>query len=94
MTKWEKYPMSIEEDFHGICFFFVRFSIAGQETELQLDTGSGTGMALGEVLWEQIKDKLEKVILKKGKDFYPYIGNLACKKGKITELEFGNRIDQ
>ena len=89
---WEKYPISIEEDFHGNMFLFIKFSIEGHETELQLDTGSGKGLAIGERLWNQIKDELKRVKLKKGKDFYPYIGNLTCKKGKALELEFGNRI--
>ena len=32
-----------------------------------------------------------KVKLQKGKENYPYIGNLSCKKGNIHDLEFGNR---
>lgn len=92
---WEKYPISIEEDFHGNAFLFVKLSVAGYETELQLDTGSGRGIAIGETLWEKINNNLKEVKLKKGKDYYPYIGNLSCKKGKISKLEFGNRtIDQ
>ena len=90
-TGWKKYPISIEEDFHGNMFLFVRLSIEGYETELQLDTGSGKGLAIGERLWTLIKDELKGVKLRKGKDFYPYIGNLNCKRGKATELEFGNR---
>lgn len=88
---WKKYPISIEEDFHGNAFLFVRLSVAGYETELQFDTGSGRGMAIGETLWNEINNNLEKVKLKKGKDIYPYIGNLPCKKGEISRLEFGNR---
>ncbi len=91
-NKWEKYPISIEEDFHGNAFLFVRLSITGEETELQLDTGSGRGMAIKEELWEKIRNNLDAVKLKKGRDFYPYIGNLTCKKGKVPVLELGNRI--
>ena len=88
--EWEKYPISIEEDFHGNMFLFVRLSIAGRKTEVQLDTGSGKGLAIGDTLWKQIKNQLNGVKLKKRKDFYPYIGNLSCKKGKVSKLEFGN----
>jgi hypothetical protein len=88
---WKKYPISIEEDFHGNAFLFVRLSVAGYETELQLDTGSGKGMAIGERLWNEFNKNLEKIKLKEGKDIYPYIGNLPCKKGEISRLEFGNR---
>lgn len=87
---WKKYPVSIEEDFHGNAFLFVRFTIAGVETELQLDTGSGRGLAISERLWGQIRNELNGVNLKKNRDFYPYLGNLPCRKGKVPELEFGN----
>ena len=89
--QWTKYPISIEEDFHGNAFLFVRINIAGKEIELQLDTGSGKGLAIGESLWDEIKDNLIETKLKKGKDFYPYIGSLSCKKGKSLMLSFGNR---
>ena len=89
--EWNKYPIYIEEDFHGNAFLFVRINIAGYETELQLDTGSGKGIAISESLWQKINDNLKETKLKKGKDFYPYIGNLPCKKGEISEFEFGNR---
>ena len=88
---WKKYPIFIEEDFHGNAFLFVRLIVEGYETELQLDTGSGRGLAASEVLWENINNGLRKLKLKKGKENYPYIGNLPCKKGKISNLEFGNR---
>lgn len=88
---WKTYPIFIEEDFHGNAFLFVRINIAGQETELQLDTGSGRGMAISETLWKNLSNGINKVKLKKGKDFYPYIGNLQCKKGEISKLEFGDR---
>ncbi len=50
--QWEQCPLSIEEDFHGNTFLFVTIPIAGDETELQLDTGSGRGLAIAEELWE------------------------------------------
>lgn len=88
---WKKYPILIEEDFHDNAFLFVRINIAGHETELQLDTGSGRGMAISETLWKYLSNEIEEVKLKKGKDFYPYIGNLPCKKGEISKLIFGDR---
>ena len=88
---WEKYPTFMEEDFHGNTFLFVNVTFSGVETELQLDTGSGRGLAIGETLWKQIKHRLSKIKLKKRKEFYPYIGNLPCRNGKIPEFSFCNR---
>ena len=88
---WNKLPISIEEDFHGNAFLFVSFNISGVETELQLDTGSGRGLAVNENLWEQIQNNITKVKLKKGKEYYPYIGNLPCEKGKVPEIDFEGR---
>ncbi len=88
---WEKNPLSIEEDFHGNTFLFVLISIAGEQTELQLDTGSGRGLAIGEELWERVRAKIHVPNLRKGKDFYPYIGRLACRRGVVAKLEVGGR---
>jgi hypothetical protein len=88
---WEQYPLSIEEDFHGNAFLFVKIPIAGEESELQLDTGSGRGLALSEELWEGLREKIHDVKLTKGRDFYPYIGWLACRRAVIPTLEVGNR---
>jgi len=87
---WMKYSFVIEEDSGGNTFLFVKFPIAGEETELQLDTGSGKGLAIAEEFWEKMRDKIQHVRLKKGRDLYPYIGWLACKQGIIPELEVGN----
>ena len=89
---WKKYPIHIEEDFNGNTFLFVRIPVVGKEMELQFDTGSGRGLAIGEKLWKQIDDEFQNLNLKKGKDFYPYIGRLACKRGIIPELQVGDRI--
>jgi len=89
---WEKYPINIEEDFHGNTFLFVRIPVVGQEIELQFDTGSGRGLAIGEKLWKQIGGQFQNLNLKKGRDFYPYIGRLACRRGIIPKLSIGDRI--
>jgi len=89
---WEKYPISIEEDFHGNAFLFIKIPVVGEEIELQFDTGSGRGLAIGEKLWEQVRDQFQDLNLKKGRDFYPYIGRLACKRGVIAKLQVGDRI--
>ena len=88
---WMKYPFSIEEDFHGNAFLFVELTVAGQQTELQLDTGSGRGLAISNRLWKQIRGKIIGASLRKDKELYPYIGKLTCRKGIIPEIEFGNR---
>ena len=91
-SMWEKYPINIEEDFHGNTFLFVQIPVVGKEIELQFDTGSGRGLAIGEKLWKQIGDEFQNLNLKKGRDFYPYIGRLACQKGVIAKLQVGDRI--
>jgi hypothetical protein len=89
---WEKYPISIEEDFHGNEFLYVRIPIAGEQIELQFDTGSGRGLAIGEGLWEQIASGIPDLNLSRGKDFYPYIGRLSCRKGVVPNLQVGDRM--
>jgi predicted aspartyl protease len=86
---WEQFPMWLEEDFSGNVFLFARITVDGIEMELQLDTGSGRGLAISEELWEQIPDS-EQVRLKHTKELYPYIGNLSCRRGTIAELALGN----
>lgn len=88
---WTKYPFVIEEDFSGNAFLFVKIPIAGQLIELQLDTGSGRGLAIGEKLWQRIRRKIKGTSLKKGKDLYPYIGWLDCRKTVIAQLSVGDR---
>lgn len=88
---WEQYPFSIEEDFRGNTFLFVNIPICGEEIELQLDTGSGRGLAIRQELWEKMCEKIQNVKLKNGRDLYPYIGRLLCKRGIIGELEVGDR---
>jgi len=88
---WTQYSYSIEEDLGGNVFLFVKIPIAGEEIELQLDTGSGRGLAVAEELWEAMRNKIQHVKLRRGRDLYPYIGSLACKRGVVPKLEVGNR---
>lgn len=88
---WEKYPLTTEEDFHGNVFLFVRISIAGREIELQFDSGSGRGLAIGENLWEKVDGQVQDLNLEEGRDFYPYIGRLACRRGVVPNLQVGDR---
>ncbi|MFC1739327.1 hypothetical protein ACFL1G_09805 [Planctomycetota bacterium] len=88
---WQQYPLSIEEDFYGNAFLFVRIPIAGVDMELQLDTGSGRGLAVSEQLWDDLRANVPDVKLKSGTEVYPYIGRLRCKRGVIAELKVGER---
>jgi len=88
---WTQYPFTIEEDLGGNTFLFVKIPIAGEEMELQLDTGSGRGLAIAEELWGRISKKVPGVKLKEGKDLYPYIGWLACKHDVLPTLQVGDR---
>lgn len=90
-NRWQEYTIDIEEDFHGNVFLFVNIPIASEQVVLQLDTGSGKGLAITEELYQRLKTDFNRVKLKNGKDIYPYIGQLRCKKGSIDVLEFGNR---
>lgn len=89
---WAKYSFEIEEDLGGNTFLFIKIPVAGEETELQLDTGSGKGLAVAEELWDKISQKIQRIKLKKSKDLYPYIGLLTCKRGIIPALKVGERI--
>jgi hypothetical protein len=89
---WSKYPFVIEEDFGGNSFLFVKIPIAEQITEIQLDTGSGRGLAVSEKLWKKISKRIPCVNLKKAKDLYPYIGSLPCRRGISKQLRLGNRV--
>jgi hypothetical protein len=88
---WTQYSFSIEEDLGGNVLLFVKIPIAGKEIELQLDTGSGRGLAITQELWEQIRKEIQHVRLRKGRDLYPYIGLLSCTRCVVGELEVGNR---
>lgn len=92
LDSWAQYSFEIEEDLGGNVFLFVKIPIAGEETELQLDTGSGRGLAITEELWERMSKKIRHIKLTKGRDLYPYIGWLVCKRGVIPKLEVGNGI--
>jgi hypothetical protein len=89
---WTQYSFTIEEGLGGNAYLFVKIPVAGEETELQLDTGSGRGLAIAEELWEKISKKIPEVKLKKGEDLYPYIGRLACRRGVVPKLEVGGRM--
>ena len=89
---WSQYSFAIEEDLGGNAFLFVKIPIAGEKTELQLDTGNGRGLSISEELWEKISKKIQHIELRKGTDLYPYIGRLVCKRGVISKLEVGDRI--
>jgi hypothetical protein len=88
---WTRYSFRIEEDPGGSAFLFVTIPIAGAETELQLDTGSGKGLAICEDLWETMRENIRYVKLRRARDLYPYIGSLDCRRGVIPELRVGRR---
>jgi len=88
---WAQYPFVIEQGWGGNVFLLVEIAIAGEQIELQLDTGSGRGLAIAEELWEKIRERIPDVKLCKGRDLYPYIGWLSCKRGIISKLEVGGR---
>jgi len=90
---WMHYKLHIETDFHGNMFLFVELPLAGQMTELQLDTGSGNGLAIREELWEKMQrgPTMANISLKNSKELYPYIGQLQCRKGIVKSFEVGSR---
>ncbi len=88
---WTKYSFDIEEELNGNTFLYVKIPVAGEETELQLDTGSGKGLAVSEELWKKISQRVPQIRLTQDKDLYPYIGLLACKHGVISEIKIGER---
>lgn len=90
-NSWAQYSFVIEEGLGGNAFLFVKIPVAGEDAELQFDTGSGRGLAVAEELWEKISKKIPGTKLQKGEDLYPYIGWLTCRRTIIPKLEVGNR---
>jgi hypothetical protein len=88
---WTRYSLVIEEGLGGNAYLFVKMPIAGRMTELQLDTGSGNGLAIGEELWQYLQNRIQNITLSQGTDLYPYIGWLACRRGVIPSLAVGER---
>ncbi len=89
---WLKYPLSIEEDFQGNAFLFVQIPVNGKSIEVQFDTGNGNGLAVTEEIWDQIRQSIPKVSLKKVTQLYPYIGRLKCRKAVVPQFSFAGRI--
>jgi hypothetical protein len=89
---WAKYAFVIDEDLAGNAFLLVTIPIAGHETQVQLDTGSGRGLAISEDLWKTLAEKIGRTTFRKGRDLYPYIGLLPCRRGVVPDLKVGNRV--
>ncbi len=89
-AQWTQYKLEIEEDLAGNVFLFVTIPIAGLDSKLQLDTGSGRGLAIGTKLWDKLQKRIRAVKLTRGTELYPYIGRFDCQKGSIAELGVGN----
>ena len=88
---WTQHSFHIERDPGGNAFLFVKIPIAGAETELQLDTGSGKGLAVSEKLWKKMSKNIQHIKFRRGKDLYPYTGSMNCRRGVAPELEIGSR---
>lgn len=90
-ASWSKYSLMVEEFLGGNTYLFVKIPIAGEEAELQLDTGSGKGLSTHKEIWQQIQQKIHNIKLKKGRELYPYIGWLDCEQGTVARLDVGDR---
>ncbi len=89
---WAEYPFLIEEDLGGNARLLVKIPIAGYETSLLLDTGSGTGLAISEDMWKRISHRIQRDKMSKAEDLYPYLGRLPCKRAVVRQLSLGNRL--
>jgi hypothetical protein len=97
--QWDKFQISVEQDFHGNAFLFVELDIEGTQVQLQLDTGSGNGLALGEGIWRQIQSNMVSSgnflapppKFSRATEYYPYIGNLHCRKARLPKMKIGTR---
>ena len=88
---WAKYSLTIEEFPGGNAYLFVKIPIAGEEIELQFDTGSGKGLSTNKEIWQRIQKKIHNVKLRHAKELYPYIDWLNCEQGTIAKLDVGQR---
>jgi len=88
---WASYPLQVEEGWQDNAYLFVIVPVAGREIRVQLDTGSGRGLAISRRCWQELSKRIPNTKLHRGKDLYPYIGWVNCRRGVIRELEVGNR---
>ncbi len=89
---WEQHPFLIEQDLGGNARLLVKIPIAGCETSLLLDTGSGSGLALSEDMWNRISHRVQPGKMTMADDLYPYLGRLPCKRAVVRQLSLGNRL--
>ena len=100
---WSNFPLKIElVPEKGSSFLFVTIPIAGQETELMVDTGGGNALLISQSLWKNLSREIE-ANLKESTTFAPghkeplvssktdilkkiKIGNRTLKKASITVL--------
>jgi hypothetical protein len=86
---WKSYPFVIKEKSNDNDAIFVTMTVAGQEVELYLDTGSRQGLQFSEQTWEKLREKIPITKLRNGNFRTAFLENIACKKGTVKELDIG-----
>jgi hypothetical protein len=88
---YEQYPFTVQKLCANRRQLFVTMPVAGEDMTLFLDTGSCSGLNVGESVWEQMQERTGPVELKKTTSYwYPHT-TFQCKKGAIRDLEVGGR---
>jgi len=88
---WKSYPFLIKENSRDNDALFVTMTVAGEETELMLDTGSGSWLEFSEQMWEKLRTEIPGIKLRNGTCSYAFLESQACRKGVIREIDIGGR---
>jgi hypothetical protein len=88
---WRSYPFVIKERSSNNDAIFVTMTVAGEEMELMLDTGSGSWLEFNEQMWEKLQGKIPVAKLRSGNFRTAFLENFVCRKGIIRELDIGGR---
>jgi hypothetical protein len=88
---WKSYPFVIKERSSNNDAIFVTMTVAGEEMELMLDTGSGSWLEFNEQMWNKLRTKIPDIKLRNSTCSYAFLKNQACRKGIIRELDIGGR---
>ena len=82
---WDAYPMTIRDE-----RLYVTIPIAGNETEIGLDTCGRYEMVLLPDMWQSIRERLEYDRIRKSKFQSGFLGELPCSRTCIKTMQMGN----
>jgi hypothetical protein len=88
---WKSYPFSIKEKSSENDALFVTMTVAGEEVELMLDTGSSGWLEFSGQTWKKLRSKIPGIKLRNSTCRYAFLKSQPCRRGVIKELDLGGR---